>query len=395
MAKTKRLVFNKGVLDRLPVPESGRIYVYDAKVRGLAVCVTSTGLKTFYLYARMDRKPTRYRIGAWPEVSVAQARDIATKRLAEVVEGRNPHKERIARRAQVTLTKAFQRWVAEYAKVKRRSWRIDDKRFRNYVEPDFGDKALEAIESEELLTWHRRIGDQHGRVIANRALLLVSAVYGWAERIGIYRGGNPCKRVDKFSEVPRERFLQPDELPRFMAALNAEPQFWQDYFKLLLLTGARKSNVRTMRWEEISGDTWTIPRGNAKSGKPIKIPLVAEALRILETRRQMNRGSAWVFPAKRGDACFKATDRAWYRLVKRAGLENFTMHDLRRTFGSYQALAGSSLVEIGRSLGHAPGSKATAIYARLTADAVRQSAERGVAKLMEAANGSKEGGNDA
>ena len=84
MAKSKRLVFNKGVLDRLPVPESGRIYVYDAKVRGLAICITATGLKTFYLYARMDRKPTRYRIGAWPEVSVAQARDIAMKRLAEM-----------------------------------------------------------------------------------------------------------------------------------------------------------------------------------------------------------------------------------------------------------------------------------------------------------------------
>ena len=86
---------------------------------------------------------------------------------------------------------------------------------------------------------------------------------------------------------------------------------------------------------------------------------------------------------------------AWRRITQRAGLENFTPHDLRRTFGSYQALAGSSLVEIGRSLGHAPGSKATAIYARLTADAVRQSAERGVAKLLEAANGNKEGGNDA
>ncbi|NLZ00362.1 MAG: DUF4102 domain-containing protein, partial [Pirellulaceae bacterium] len=85
MAKTKRLVFNKGNLDRLPAPESGRVYHYDAKVRGLAVCVTSTGSKVFYLYCRMDRKPTRYRIGAWPEVSVAQARDIAMKRLAEVV----------------------------------------------------------------------------------------------------------------------------------------------------------------------------------------------------------------------------------------------------------------------------------------------------------------------
>ncbi|MGI6417577.1 MAG: tyrosine-type recombinase/integrase [Thermoguttaceae bacterium] len=204
---------------------------YDAKVRGLAVCVTSTGLKTFYLYARMDRRPTRYRIGAWPEVSVAQARDIATKRLAEVVDGRNPHRERIAKRHQLTLTKLFHRWVAEHAKVRIKSWRIDDSRFRNYVEPEFGDRALESIESEELLSWHRRLGEQRGRVIANRVLCLVSRVFSWAERFGIYRGRNPCESLPGFPRTPANGFLQPDEAPRFFAALDAEPQLWQDLFR--------------------------------------------------------------------------------------------------------------------------------------------------------------------
>lgn len=394
MAKSKRLVFNKGVLDRLPVPESGRIYVYDAKVRGLAICITATGLKTFYLYARMDRKPTRYRIGAWPEVSVAQARDIATKRLAEVVDGRNPHRERIVKRQQVTLTKLFHRWVAEHAKVSVKSWRVDDSRFRKYVEPEFGDRAIESIESEELLTWHRRLGEERGRVTANRVLCLVSRVFAWAERFGIFRGKNPCRIVTRFPEDTRERFLQPDEAPRFFAALDAEPQLWQDLFRMCLLTGARRSNVQGMRWDQISGNVWTIPGGNAKSGKPIDVHLTAAAVAILDRRRRDSR-SDWVFPSPVVSGPISTVAAAWRRITQRAGLENFNPHDLRRTFGSYQALAGSSLVEIGRSLGHAPGSKATAIYARLTADAVRQSAERGVAKLLEAANGNKEGGNDA
>lgn len=386
MAKTKRVTFNKGVLDRLPVPESGRTYVYDAKVRGLAICITSTGSKVFYLYCRMDRKPTRYRIGAWPDITVAQARDIATQRLAEVVDGRNPHRERIVKRHQLTLTKLFHRWVAEHAKVRVKSWRVDDSRFRNYVEPEFGDRAIESIESEELLTWHRRIGEQHGRVIANRVLCLVSRVFAWAERFGIYRGKNPCRIITRFPEDTRERFLQPDEAPRFFAALDAEPQLWQDLFRMCLLTGARRSNVQGMRWDQISGTVWTIPGGNAKSGKPIDVHLTAAAMAILDRRRGDAR-SEWVFPSPVASGPVRTVERSWRRILERAGLENFTPHDLRRTFGSYQALAGSSLVEIGRSLGHAPGSKATAIYARLTSDAVRQSAERGVALLMKSAEG--------
>ena len=394
MAKTKRLVFNKGNLDRLPAPESGRVYHYDAKVRGLAVCVTSTGSKVFYLYCRMDRKPTRYRIGAWPEVSVADARDVATKRLAEVVDGRNPHQERIVKRHQLTLTKLFERYIAEYAKKSVKTWRTDDQRFRDYVKPELGDRALESIQPDELAAWHQRLGEQHGHVTANRTLELISRVYSWGSKLRIYRGENPCRRVAKFSETPRERFLQPDEAPRLFSALDAEPQLWQDFFRLALLTGARKSNLRTMRWDQVHGNIWTIPAGSAKAGKAIDVHLVPDAVAILD-RRRANSGSEYVFPGRHFRGPIRNVNEAWTRITARAGLQDLTVHDLRRTFGSYQALAGSSLVEIGRSLGHAPGSKATAIYARLTSDAVRQSAERGVAKLLEAANGNKEGGNDA
>lgn len=390
MAKTKRIVLNKGVLDRLPVPEAGRVYVYDAKVRGLTVCVTSAGTKTFYLYCRMNGKPTRYRIGGWPQVAVHQAREVAQKRLAEIVDGRNPHRERIAARNALTLSKLFERWVAEHAKVRIRSWRVDHDRFVKDIRPVFGERPLASIEVEELSAWHHQIGDQRGRVIANRLLELVSRVYAWGARQRIYRGENPCTFVAKFPEAPRERFLQPDEAPRLFAALEAEDSLWGDFFRLALFTGARKSNLCAMRWDQILDDVWTIPRGLAKSGKPITVHLVPEAVEILERRRQSR--SEWVFPGAKPGTCITYCDDAWNRVLKRAGLENLTVHDLRRSFASYQALAGSSLVAIGRSLGHQPGSKSTAIYARLTHDAVRESAERGVAKLLAAAKGGASNG---
>jgi integrase len=63
---------------------------------------------------------------------------------------------------------------------------------------------------------------------------------------------------------------------------------------------------------------------------------------------------------------------AWKRILDRAGLKNLRIHDLRRTLGSYQAIAGASLVVIGKSLGH-KSPQSTAIYARLSNDPVRAS----------------------
>ena len=74
--------------------------------------------------------------------------------------------------------------------------------------------------------------------------------------------------------------------------------------------------------------------------------------------------------------------RPWYALLKRAGIEDFRIHDLRRTFGSYQAITGASLHIIGKSLGDKT-SAATNVYSRLTIAAIRDSIQRGADKMLE------------
>ena len=69
-----------------------------------------------------------------------------------------------------------------------------------------------------------------------------------------------------------------------------------------LLTGARKTNVQAMRWADIDFTTnlWRIPE--TKSGKPVVVPLVAEAVALLSQRKESANGSPWVFPSKRSKA---------------------------------------------------------------------------------------------
>jgi integrase len=191
-----------------------------------------------------------------------------------------------------------------------------------------------------------------------------------------WEGINPTIGITKFKEQKRDRFILKDELPRFLEALENEPnRGMRDFFLMCLYTGARKGNVLSMRWEEVdfSINEWRIP--DTKNGDPVRVPLIGKALEILCDRSYLKESTPWVFPSggsKSGHV--QEPKKVWKRILERAGLTNLRIHDLRRTCGSYQAIAGTSLAIIGKSLGH-KSPQSTAVYARLSNDPVRNSLE--------------------
>ena len=191
-----------------------------------------------------------------------------------------------------------------------------------------------------------------------------------------YRGDNPARGIKMFPEQSRDRFLLPDELPRFFRSLYEEPNpLLQGFFLLCLLTGARRSNVQAMRWDEVSWELrqWRIPQ--TKAGFPVVVPLSPPALEVLRRLREGSiNGCPWVFPGRRRRGHLMSPQSAWRRLLARAGLENLRIHDLRRSLGSWMAIGGASLPTIGKLLGHAR-QETTAVYARLTMDPVRASVD--------------------
>ncbi len=167
----------------------------------------------------------------------------------------------------------------------------------------------------------------------------------------------------------------------------------RDYFLMLLLTGARKTSVLSMRWAEIDfeGATWRIPK--TKNGSPQVVHLSAEAVMVLKARREERDGKAqatgeaaseFVFPGEGKTGHYAEPKRAWAGILSRAGVDDLRIHDLRRTLGSWQAKTGASLAIIGKSLGH-KSQQSTAIYARLDLDPVRQSVDTATAAMLEAA----------
>ena len=110
---------------------------------------------------------------------------------------------------------------------------------------------------------------------------------------------------------------------------------------------------------------WRIPE--TKSGEPVPVHLPAKAVEILRRRLGEANGCPWVFPGGKKNSASHLTSPklAWQRVTTAAGLDGLRVHDLRHTLGSWQAIAGSSLGIIGKSLGH-KSQQSTAVYARLT-----------------------------
>lgn len=370
--------FTQQALGKLVGMEGTRLVVHDPKTLGLRAELREGGALAFYVFRRMPGGgPVRVRLGDFPTLTVDAARTEAAKVLASIASGENPAAAKRVKRGEPTLEELFTYWRDNHAKLHKRTWRQDQRQYDVYLTA-LHKRKLSTISKSDVQALHARLGTKNGKYQANRVIALLRTLFNKADDLG-FTGANPCKGVKPFKEESRDRFLQPAELPRFFAALQAEPnETIRDYFLLALFTGARRGNVRSMRWEDIDLDQclWRIAGKEAKAGKVLNIPLGPPALAILKRRKESAaKGAEFVLPSygKRGHIA--ETKEGWQRILKAAEIKNLRPHDLRRTLGSYMAIQGASLNIIGATLGHSQP-QTTQIYARLTSNAVADSVNR-------------------
>lgn len=366
--------FTKAALLRAPdAARGGKDYYYDTREKGLVMAVTPAGTKTFYLYKRIDGKPERVLLGRFPDLTVENARRKAANAKGRIAGGENPQKSKRAIRDEMTFGELFAEYMEKYSKVHKRSWVYDQREVTKFLSHWFNRK-ISAIEKADVERLHAKLGRDNGVYAANRLLERIRSIYNKAIGWG-WRGENPAIGIQKFRERSRDRFLQPDELPRFFEALANEPnEAARDFFMLSLLTGARKSNTLAMRWDEINfhSETWRIEL--TKNDDPQTVHLPPQAVAILKERK-LHSINPWVFPGAGAKGHLADPKKAWGRILAEAGIEDLRIHDLRRTLGSWQAATGANSYIIGKSLGHR-SQQSTAIYARLNLDPVRESVNK-------------------
>lgn len=379
--------FTEKGLANLPTPaDKSPVTYYDTGQAGLCLIATYGGTKTYYFYAKVLGVPKRVKIGRVGVTKLVEARMKARELRTEADKGNDPAQERNEALRDMTLkqffnTQYFPRHVKVYTRPK--SQAKADTMFRNYL-GEFHNRKMISITRADLERMHVTLRDRISLYTANRTLALVKHMYNKAIEWGYPSWhGNPAVGIKMFRERSRERFLLPDEIKRFFAALNEEPnEVFKNYVLLSLYIGQRRQNMLSMRWSNVDLELEYVLFPDSKNGDPQKIPLIIQAKDILTEMRKYAIND-WVFPSE-GSKSGHLEDlhRPWYALLKRAGIEDLRVHDLRRTFGSYQAITGASLHIIGKALGDKT-SIATQVYSRLTMDPIRDSIQRGADKMLE------------
>jgi integrase len=217
-------------------------------------------------------------------------------------------------------------------------------------------------------------------------------MYSWGLKHGRIKGQNPFAWTVA-EPAKRERFLSRAEARKLLDALadleaqNTVSKSFGDAIRLLLLTGARKSEILGLRWSEVdSGRSMlNLPPDRTKAGGKTgerRITLSPPALQILEARRPENASPvAFVFPAARGPGHVVGVRRAFRRVCAAAELSDLRVHDLRHSFASFAIADGASLFLVSKLLGHA-SPRTTERYSHLSGDLLLDAATAIGKRLM-------------
>lgn len=358
-----KLNLTKAVIATLPVGTHG-----DVKVVGLFCNVTATSRK-FGVYISVRGRPVRKSIGSCADFSIEAAR-LEALRIISKLRSDTP----AARVKAVTLGGVLNLYTEYLEGAGRRDSSYMDTVLNLYWSK-FLDRTLDDVTVLELTTAHNRIVKERGPSAARYAVTCLRTLYNYAASLELTTA-NPAKRVRTAAAVSREVFLDEGEIKTLRACLAEMAPNPRHYFTLILLTGARRENMASMRWEEIDLEEalWTIPAEKSKNGLRMEIPLIPEAVEILQGRRSLD--SWWVFPSatKAGQnvRCIDDWIIDLRRRMRERGVEkHFTVHDLRRTFACRLVAAGVPTPTVAKALGHR-GLSSVAIYARVATGTVRE-----------------------
>ena len=380
--KTKKPTDRRKITKRLVEsikPDEEVTFVWDTIVPGFGLRVWPSGKRVFiFQYRNRYRQTRRPVIGQYGAITPQQARTIAEQWSSEVKKGGDPGGERSEAAKASTVKELADRYLAEHARPKKkpRSVQTDESNLKNHVKPALGTKKVVAITRADVAQLHHSMRDTPGA--ANRVLALLSKMFNLAEKWGLRPdGSNPCRHVERYKERKIERFLSEAELAQLAEKL-AEAEHAQTEMpsaiaaiRLLLFTGARLSEILTLKWTEVDLDNHCLRLSDSKTGAKV-IYLSPPALEVI-AELEREDGNPFVIRGAKPGSHLVNLRKPWHRIRKRAELDDVRIHDLRHSFASMAVAGGLSLPVIGALLGHTQPAT-TARYAHLAADPLKQAA---------------------
>lgn len=388
-------------------PEANAYYLHDADLAGLALRIHPSGRKTFVVRYRVgggrgarERKVT---LGQYGVITLEAARREAKAMLAQARLGGDPAETLRRQRSDIsTVSELCARWEKDAAHIDRRDGRqrkqsaieAELARMRGHILPLIGRRRLEDLTTSDIERFRDQVAAGKsartvktklrgvsrltgGRHAAARTVRLLASIFAWGQESGLL-AKNPARGVRLEPTRRVQRFLSSDEIAAIGQALNAmEAENVQvngaRVIRLLMLTGARKTEIESLCWDDLDFERGFMNLRDTKTGDRPH-PLNAPAMAALASVERL-QGVPWVFPASRGESHHTATGRAFKEACRRAGITGVRVHDLRHTFASVAAMAGLGLPVIGAVLGHRQAAT-TQRYAHIAEEAGRVASDQ-------------------
>lgn len=357
-------------IEALPPAKGKRYEVRDAMLPGLHIRVSATGGKVWYLATRVDGRLRRIKLGSYPVISLSDARQSAQGILRDIALGKYAESA-LGSPETPTLGDIIPQFIDRHAKRHTKDWKgtqsVLTRMKKLHGKPIDQIKRADVV--RELEAMIADIEDNGGKgTRANRGLAAIKKLYSWCIDQDIVEISPVAALKPLVKEVARERWLTDDEIKSFWRGCEAEGYPFEQFGKLLLLTGQRLREISDMRWSELDLEkgTLTLKGSRTKNGTMHVLPLSPQAVAILsEIPRFLD--SDFVFTTT-GTTPISGFGRFKKRLDVFVSLdaEDWRFHDLRRTAATNMAIMGVQPHIIEAVLNHKTGivSGVAAVYNR-------------------------------
>ncbi|MFK5949008.1 MAG: site-specific integrase [Methylococcales bacterium] len=377
--------------------------VNDTELSGFHARITPKGKITYYLFYRLNGKQVNFKLGSHPEITPAQARDLAKSKLGEVANGIDVQEVKKEAKRQTELAKHTK--LESYLEQQYLPWletrnsKTADRIIKTIKTgfPDYLNKQLSTILAWDVEKW-RNLKTKSGMSpstingYVNTLKGALSRAVEWnvidsheLNKVKSLKTDNVVVRYlskneeislhkalhERDSKVKSERengnlFRQQRNYPLLQELRNFN---YCDYLEPLIIlamnTGMRRGEIFGLEWGhvDLEKEFLTVIAGNAKSGRGRHIPLnkAAKAALINWLSDTQNRG--YVFKGV-DEQPLKDIKKAWGNLLNDAEISEFRFHDLRHHFASKLVMAGVDLNTVRELMGHSD-LKMTLRYAHL------------------------------
>ena len=349
-------------------PRKSPYDVRDAELKGFGVRVLPSGARRFFVHSQHEGRRLWKTVGDASSIGLDEARKRATDLLAAIRRDEPaalPEDRLFEAVAEEVLSRYGRHW-------KPRTMKVNRKYLQSTILPRFGGHDIAAITRQDVQRWFASL--YATPVAADRSAPILSVIMRQAEIYG-YRpeGSNPCTGIRRYRRKGRERFLSGPELRRLARVLeNHEERHSRNValIRLLLLTGCRKSEIRTLQWPDYREGRLFLR--DSKTG-PRTVWLSSPARAILDG---LPREGGWVFSSRqrRGPLSLTMFETFWWRVREEADIGDVRLHDLRHTYASIAIMGGETVTTTARLLGH-NDARTTLKYAHLSDRSVREATD--------------------